>query len=151
LGNPAGSVGVGVATFLLQEEDMANETVEEFMTRCPYTIGQEQTLATARKLLNEHRIRHLPVLHGGRLSGLLSQRDLYFLESLAGVDSEEVEVSEAMSTEVYTTTPRASLKDVAEKMAKHKYGAAVVVDESGKVIGVFTDTDALFALNALLA
>jgi acetoin utilization protein AcuB len=135
---------------LASKERMVRVTVEQFMTRCPYTIGQEQTLATARKLMNQHRIRHLPVLHGGRLSGLLSQRDLYFLESLAGVDSEEVEVSEAMSAEVYTTTPRTSLKEVAERMAEHKYGAAVVVDDNGNVVGVFTAIDALATLSSLL-
>jgi acetoin utilization protein AcuB len=128
---------------------MTPPTIERFMTRSPQTIGQEQTLAAAHRLMNEHRIRHLPVLGGGKLVGLLSQRDLHLIETLRDVDPEEVTVSEAMNAEAFTVGPRASVRKVAAEMAEHKYGSAVVMDRD-RVVGVFTTVDALKALIELL-
>lgn len=121
---------------------MDNLTVKRFMTSSPHTIGHDQPLTAAHKLMREYDIRHLPVLDGGRLAGMLSQRDLYLIESLKDVDPDNVSVSEAMSTEVFTVDPDTTVRKIVSEMAVHKYGSAVVV-ESDKVIGVFTTTDAL--------
>jgi acetoin utilization protein AcuB len=99
--------------------------------------------------MSEHRIRHLPVLGGGKLIGVVSQRDLYFIETLRDVDPERVAVSEAMSQDVYAVEPTTDVTEVAKEMVSHKYGAAVVV-ERGHVVGVFTTVDALRALSELL-
>ena len=85
----------------------------------------------------------------GRLVGVLSQRDLYLLETLRGVDIATERVGEAMTADPFTTSPDAPLDEVAAHMAEHKYGCAVIVDE-GAVAGVFTTVDALRALSALL-
>ena len=53
-------------------------------------------MAAAHRLMRRHKIRHLPILQEGKLVGVLSQRDLYFLETLKDVNPEEVNVSEAM-------------------------------------------------------
>ena len=128
---------------------MPKPTIEQFMTRSPHTIGQDQSLAAAYRLMREHGIRHLPVLDGGRLAGVVSERDLLFIDKLCDVDHERAPVSEAMSQDVYAVTPRASLLDVAHEMAEHKYGSAVIMDGT-RVVGVFTTVDALRALAAQL-
>lgn len=120
------------------------------MTRAPVTIGHDQPLARAHALMNEHGIRHLPVLDGRKLVGIVSQRDLHFLETLQDVDPEVVTVSEAMSVDTYVVSTRATVRRVAETMAERKLGSAVVVDSRERVIGVFTTIDALRALAALL-
>ena len=94
--------------------------------------------------------RHLPVLHGGRLVGLLSERDIDVVESLGNVDVNEVKVEEAMSEEPYAVAPGTLLEDVAKVMADKKYGAAVVMDGS-ELRGIFTTTDAMAALANVLA
>lgn len=119
------------------------------MTRSPHTIGHDQTMAAAHRVMRGHGIRHLPVLSAGKLVGIVSQRDLHLIETLGDVDPEEVQVSEAMSQETYTVGPRASLRKVAAEMAEHKYGCAMVV-EKDDVVGVFTTVDALRALALLL-
>jgi acetoin utilization protein AcuB len=128
---------------------MTKPSIEQFMTRSPHTIGRDQPLATAHRMMREHGIRHLPVLEGGRLAGIISERDLLFVDRLFGVDPERVPVSEAMSQDVYAVSLRAPLLDVAAEMADHKYGSAVVM-HGGRVTGVFTTVDALRALKTML-
>lgn len=128
---------------------MTKPTIEQFMTPSPHTIGQDQSLAAAYRLMREHNIRHLPVLDGGRLAGVVSERDLLFVDKLLDVDHERVPVSEAMSQDVYAVAARVSLRDVAHEMSEHKYGSAVIMDGT-RVVGVFTTVDALKALAALV-
>jgi acetoin utilization protein AcuB len=125
-------------------------TVADVMTHCPHTIGSDQKLAKAHQIMRELGIRHLPVLRGGKLVGVLSQRDLYFLESLAGVDIDIDQVADAMTPDVFTTPPDEPLRTVAREMANKKYGCAVVMDENGRVLGIFTVTDALRYLADIL-
>lgn len=120
------------------------------MTHCPHTIGADQPLRAAHELMRRHSIRHLPVLRGSQLVGIVSQRDLHFIETLSGVDTETVPVGDAMSTELYTVGPRASLRKVAAEMADRRYGSAVVV-ENERVIGILTTVDGLRALSLHLA
>ncbi|MGK4008248.1 CBS domain-containing protein [Sorangium sp. So ce1036] len=124
-------------------------TVKRYMTASPHTIGLAQSLAHAHKVMREHRIRHLPVLDGGALVGVISERDLHLIETLRDVDPEKVAVEEAMTPVVYTISPDARLDEVSREMAEHKYGSAIVI-EHGKVVGVFTTTDGMRALAELL-
>lgn len=124
-------------------------TLADAMSGLPYTIWEGATLDVAHRLMNVHGIRHLPVLRDGRLVGILSQRDLHLVETLKDVDPAEATVGEAMSTDVYTAGPRASLRRVAAVMAERKLGCTVVVSRD-RVVGMFTTVDALHALESLL-
>ena len=124
-------------------------TMQDVMTPQPVTIGRGQTLETAHELMRAHECRHLPVLEHGELVGVVTQRDLYFLETLAGVDLAEDHVDDAMTTDAYAVAPDAPLDEVTMHMATHKYGCAVVI-ERGRVIGIFTTTDALGVLAGLV-
>ena len=123
-----------------------NTNIRKYMSPNPYTIGQEQPLSVAHEVMRQHHVRHLPVLEGGKLVGVVSQRDLHLIETLRDVDPATTTVDEAMSADVYVTGPDAPLDEVASHMAEHKYGSAVVV-ERGKVVGLFTTVDALTALS----
>ena len=124
-------------------------TIQKYMTAVPHTIRPDLSLSAADRLMHEHGIRHLPVLQGGKLVGLLSQRDIRLLESFKDVDPEKMQVMEAMSQDVYEVEPSAYLDEVASTMAAHKYGSAVITQNS-KVVGIFTAVDALQALAELL-
>ncbi|AKV01037.1 CBS domain protein [Labilithrix luteola] len=120
-------------------------TMNDVMTAQPVTVGRDQPLAVAHAMMREHGCRHLPVLEHGDLVGVVSQRDLYFLETIAGVDMDTDRVDDAMSSDAYAVTPDAPVQEVAAEMAAHKYGCAVVM-ERGRVAGIFTATDALRVL-----
>lgn len=128
---------------------MKRAAIREFMTPLPHTIGRDQPLSAAHRLMNEHHIRHLPVLSAGQLVGIVSDRDLKFVEALKDVDPERVTIEEAMSQAPYTVAPSAPLGEVVAQMASERYGAALVL-EHGHVVGIFTAIDALRTLADLL-
>ena len=123
--------------------------INKYMSTSPITAGKDQTLAYAHKLLREHHIRHLPVLDGGHLVGIISDRDLHLVETLKDVDPQKVTLEDAMTPSPFTVAPDASLDDVVAEMAEKKIGSAVVVDNN-KVVGVFTTIDAMSAFAELL-
>ena len=122
--------------------------VREYMTASPHTIGFDQTLEHAASLLREHNIRHLPVLNGGYLVGVLTERDIALVETLKGVEPSKERAEDAMSQDCYTVTPEAMMSEVTAEMAEHKYGSAIVT-ERGKVIGVLTTVDVCRAFSEL--
>ncbi len=124
-------------------------TIQKYMTTTPHTIGSEQTIAKASSLMSEYRIRHLPVLHGGRLLGVLSDRDVKLIESFRDVDATTTRVEEAMTEQPYTVDPETPLDQVVRTMAEKKLGSAVVL-QNQKVVGIFTTVDACQALSELL-
>ncbi len=124
--------------------------VRSVMTPSPHTIGAEQTLATAHKMMRSIGIRHLPVLHGGKLVGMVTERDLHLIETLRETNIDEVKVEEAMTPEPFVADAESPLWEVARSMAAKRYGSAVVT-EHGTVVGIFTAVDALYALSTALS
>ena len=123
--------------------------VAQFMTRTPCTIGVDQPLSLAHRVMRENNLRHLPVLDQGRLVGLVSERDLANIEASRRLDADKAAVEKAMTADPYCVAPNTSLVEVARQMATHRYGAAIVVD-GVDVVGIFTSVDALFALAHVL-
>ena len=116
--------------------------IADFMTPLPHTVGSEQTITFAQKMMQKYDIRHLPVLHGGELYGIVSDRDLGMVAGLNEVDPDATTVEEAMTQEAYTVSKDTPLFDVLQEMLTHKYGSAIVV-EGVKIIGILTTHDAL--------
>lgn len=124
-------------------------SIQKYMTTSPHSVGPDQPLSLAHRMMHDHHIRHLPVLSGGRLIGMLTERDVALITAMKDVDETKTTVEEAMSTAVYSVSPDAALDEVAAMMAEHKYGSAVVLSNA-KVVGVFTTVDACRALSELL-
>lgn len=124
--------------------------ISRYMTMGPWTIGKDAKMSQAHELMRAHRIRHLPVLEGGKLVGIVSDRDLHLIETLPDSDPDEVTVEEAMTEDVYAVGLDAPVDAVAERMAAHKYGCAIVVNRRGGVEGIFTTIDAMQVLADVL-
>ncbi len=117
-------------------------SIADFMTPMPHTVGSEQMITFAQKLMQKHGIRHLPVLHGGELYGIVSDRDLGMIAGLNEVNPDATTVEEAMTQEAYTVGKDTALFDVLREMLENKYGSAVVI-EGNKIVGILTTHDAL--------
>ncbi|HXX69934.1 MAG TPA: CBS domain-containing protein [Polyangiaceae bacterium] len=128
-----------------EEKPKIRSSIDHFMTPYPHCIGRDQPLSAAHEKMRALRVRHLPVLDAGRLVGILSQRDLYFVETLRDVDPATVTVDDAMSPDVYVVPPEKPLGEVAALMVERKFGCAVVA-RGEQILGIFTTTDALRVL-----
>jgi acetoin utilization protein AcuB len=124
--------------------------MSRYMTRQPWTISSGATMSQAHALMRSHRIRHLPVLEGGKLVGVVTERDLHLIETLPGGNADDVKVEEAMVTDVYVAGSDDPVDEVVEEMATHKYGSVVIVDHHGAIEGIFTTVDALAVLATVL-
>ncbi len=116
--------------------------VRAYMTKNVHAIDMENSLPTARRMMEEHGIRHLPVTDGGRIVGLLSERDLGKLEVFPKLSMSTVSVADAMTEQPYVVGPDAPMVGVLEKMRDDRLGSAIVA-EDGNVVGIFTATDAI--------
>jgi len=124
-------------------------TVQKYMTTQPHTIGYDQTIAKAKDMMAEHHIRHLPVLKAGKLVGILSDRDVKFIMTFKDTDPQKTYIYEVYTELPYSVDPEAKLDEVAANMAEKKYGSALVVSND-KLVGIFTEVDAMRALSDLL-
>ena len=124
-------------------------TVAEIMTREPYTLGPNDSLASARELLAAHHIRHIPIVSPqNNLIGLVSQRDVLaaadscVLNNPPGETSQEsyVALSAIMTSPVQTADETTSLRGAAMHLHKHKLGCLPVM-RNGKLTGIITDAD----------
>jgi len=129
---------------------MAQPKVKDVMSRDVRTVKRNDQLAIADRLMKEERIRHLPVIdEAGDVCAVVSQRDLFrgaLLRALGyGSRAEDtmlrqVVVKEAMSAEIFTTTPETTVAEAARVMIERKIGCLPVLD-AGKLVGVVTETD----------
>lgn len=124
---------------------MSMATIRDHMVRYPFVIGPEQSIREALDLMQELNIRHLPVVSGEQLVGIVSERDLRAKDK-----SGHRTVAEVMRMDVYVVSALTPLAEVAQDMADGKFGSALVVDVNQNVIGIFTTTDALRLLAARL-
>lgn len=119
------------------------------MSTNPHSISAEQNLGAAVALMDRYKIRHLPVLNGGRVMGILSDRDIKFALSFSETHPNEMKVSDIAREEVYVVKPDSKLAEVVSYMATRKLGSAVVMDNE-KLVGIFTAVDGLTALADVL-
>jgi CBS domain-containing protein len=117
--------------------------VASVMTPFPYSIELDDSVRHARTLMVEHRFRHLPVMHGRALVGVLSDRDIKrALNPALGLPpEEELFVRDVYVSDPYVVDSRTPLDDVLDYMSAHQVGSALITMH-GRLAGIFTATDA---------
>lgn len=127
--------------------------VKDYMKRDPVTVKKDDSFRYALKLIRKEGIRHLPVLDGKRVVGIVTDRDLrqaapspatsleihelnYLLERL--------KIETIMTKKVITVAPDTSLLDAAKLLIAHKIGCLPVVDQD-ELVGIITEGDLLRA------
>lgn len=123
--------------------------ISKYMTKVPYTIASDKTIAEAKKIMRDHAIRHLPVIQNEKIVGIITDRDITFIQAFKGIDSNKELVDQAMTTDPYTVAVDTPLAEVCRVMSENKYGS-VLVKESEKLVGIFTWVDALRATHEIL-
>lgn len=124
-------------------------TVRQFMTPNPVIIDGGLSIADAFTRMFQIHARHLPVYTNGHLVGIISDRDIGHLSAVQGIDPNRCTAEQACSPNPYVCAPETPLAEVAQVLAQHRFGAALVM-EGGNLVGLFTVTDAMLALVAVL-
>jgi len=125
--------------------------VREIMVKEVATLDINDELSLANDIMRLGRIRHLPVVDGPRLVGIISERDL-FRSSLAqalgyGTKASRdlmkgLRIKDIMVAEVVTVSPDTKLCDAVHIMVDKKIGCLPVV-ENDRLVGLITETDVL--------
>lgn len=128
------------------------ELVSKIMSTNLITVNLTNNLVDAEKLFIENSIRHIPVVSGEDIIGILSLTDLLRVSFVDTYGSDESDVDTAvynmlsieqvMVKNLVSVSSTQTIKEVAEVLAKNEFHALPVVD-SGKLIGIVTTTDLL--------
>jgi acetoin utilization protein AcuB len=124
------------------------------MTKKVFTIETDDYLSTALSVMKEKGVKHLPVVKGNKLKGLVSDRDIkeYSPSKATSLDIYELhyllantKIKEIMRTKVVTTTPDTPVEEAAMLMLDENIGCLPVQD-NGNLVGIISDKDIFHAL-----
>lgn len=120
---------------------MRSYTVGERMIRHPYRVETTESINDALQFMNDHEIRHLPVIRDEKLVGIVSERDLKVAAALEQAPA--LQVGDVMKQDLFVVTRDTPISEVASEMAEGKIGSAIIVNREWQIEGIFTTTDAL--------
>ena|SRR5665647_536281 len=127
--------------------------VRDYMARSPITIEKDTPVFKALSIMKNNKIRHLPVVSKGKLLGIVTEKNLFYLSpspatslSIFEINSlmAEITVAEAMKT-VQAVKPDTTLEEAALLMREHKIGGLPVV-EGDVLVGLITESDIFDAM-----
>jgi len=102
----------------------------------PITLGPDERCATAQRVMDENNISGIPIIEGGRLVGILTRRDMKFLEG------EEVAIADVMTHENLVTAPASTNLEEAQRiLLANKVEKLPLVDDKGALAGLVTIKD----------
>jgi CBS domain-containing protein len=136
---------------ILKPETMNRNTpISDIMTTDVITLKLSDSLETAEKLFKTNHIRHIPVVHGKRIMGMLSYTDLLrisfadavdeFEESVDAVVYNMFTIEQVMAKNLIQVSSTTTIKEVAEILSKKEFHALPVVDDEF-LVGIITTTD----------
>ncbi|WP_369047658.1 CBS domain-containing protein [Tenacibaculum sp. UWU-22] len=124
--------------------------VSAIMTKDVVTLASTDDLMTAEKLFKKKQIRHIPVVSGNEIKGMLSYTDLLRISFADAIDENESDVDtvvynmftidQVMAKNLVTVTSNTTIKEVAEILAKKEFHALPVL-EGDDLVGIVTTTD----------
>ena len=126
------------------------EPVSHIMTRSVLSVNLNNSLQDAEDLMVQNHIRHVPVVSGESLIGILSLTDLMRISYVEGFESSSekarsavysmLSIDQVMHNKPHTVSSSDTIKEVAEILGKKEFHALPVVDD-GKLVGIVTSTD----------
>lgn len=126
------------------------EPVSVIMTKNVHTVNLSDELADVVQTLKKHKIRHIPVVDGKDVVGIISRTDINRLtfgslfENQDGADEailSMLSVSQVMSSNPRLVKATTTIREVAEIFANEEFHALPVTDDHGKLVGIVTTTD----------
>ncbi len=113
-------------------------TIAELMTKDPITVGPYDTVQHAAQLMDELNVGALPVCHGSRLVGIVTDRDITVRATAAGLNAASTEIDTVMSSHVRSCKPEHSASDVLRQMATVRIRRMPVLDKLNRLVGIIS-------------
>ncbi|MDP3921420.1 MAG: CBS domain-containing protein [Candidatus Omnitrophota bacterium] len=127
----------------------AEPTIRKYMTTEPAVIESTRSLEDADRIMKDLKIRHLPVMHDGKLLGIISDRDIKAALGIIGSNPDSAKVADICHQHPYQVGPEHKLHEVLDEMADHHYGSVLVVQHD-KLVGILTMIDVCRAFSEIL-
>jgi CBS domain-containing protein len=119
---------------------MGHQTVQKAMTSNPTAITPDTTVQEAARLMKSEDVGALPIVEDGRLTGVVTDRDLA-IRGIAEGRGAETTVRELASKDIVTIEAQQSLEEAARLMAEHQVRRLCVVEEDGRLVGMLAQAD----------
>jgi CBS domain-containing protein len=116
-----------------------DKSLRDVMTRNPKTVEPGTSIKDAAKLIKTEEIGALPVVEGGRLTGMITDRDIVIRAVAEG--KLDATVGEIASKDVVSIDPQQSLEEAARLMAEHQIRRLPVCEEDGRLVGILAQAD----------
>lgn len=105
------------------------------------TIDMNASVLDAAALMNSHRIGALVVMDGGKIAGILSERDLMIRVMVPRKDPAATKVKDVMTTQVRVCSMETPIEECSAAMTHHKIRHVPIVDEKGTLVGIISTGD----------
>ncbi len=115
-------------------------SIRDAMTENPTTVEPGTTAQEAARKMKSEDVGSLPVVEGGRLTGMITDRDLA-VRLVADGKSADTPVGELASKELVTIDPQQELSEAARLMAEHQVRRLPVCEEDGRLVGILAQAD----------
>ena len=119
--------------------------VKDHMTLKPFTVPPGEDVRVAFSRITDLFVRQAPVVEGGKVIGIVTDRDLR-LAVAQTVDGSGLNVASVMTPDPVTVSPDTPLKDAARVISMNNFNALPVVGPDGALLGLLTTTDILNGL-----
>jgi CBS domain-containing protein len=117
------------------------QSIRDIMTSNPQTVEPSKTVVDAARIMKQEDAGVVPVTENGRLTGMVTDRDIAIRVVAEGKDPKSTTVREVASTDLVTIDPQQDLDEALRLMAKHQVRRLPVVEEDGRLVGVVAQAD----------
>ena len=117
------------------------QRIREIMTSNPSTVEPDKTIVDAARIMKQEDAGVVPVTENGRLTGMVTDRDIAIRVVAEGKDPQSTTVQEVASKNLVTLDPEQELDEALRLMAQHRVRRLPVVEEDGRLVGIVAQAD----------
>jgi CBS domain-containing protein len=117
------------------------QVIREAMTTPPKSVESSTSVVDAARMMEAENVGSVPVVEGGKLAGMITDRDIAVRVVGGGKDPQSTTVGEIASRELVTVDPQQDLDEALRLMAQHQVRRLPVVEEDGRLVGILAQAD----------
>ncbi len=118
-----------------------HQHIRELMTENPRTVGADDPIVEAARIMRDEDVGLVPVVEGERLVGTVTDRDIALRIVAEGQDPQATTTRQVATTDVVTIDPQQELSEALRLMAQHQVRRLPVVEEDGRLVGIVSQAD----------